>query len=203
MMCSNNNFIVWHDDSNMASPEEDAKYPLTKEQQRRLDERLEEVFRDFGLSGGALPEKPVTSSDVAKYILERQGKITTWELGKLCYYSQAWHYTWTGKQLIGEEVQAWCKGPVFPKLFALHVGKFTVSAEDFKFADSNKLNADAKDSIDIVLEYYGNMSAEEIVELTHKEDPWKNARGDLPDDAESKAIITLESMKEYYRKHLI
>ena len=88
-------------------------------------------------------------------------------------------------------------------MFALHVGKFTVSAEDFKFADSNKLNADAKDSIDIVLEHYGNMSAEEIVELTHKEDPWKNARGDLPEDAESKAIITLESMKKYYRKHLI
>ena len=38
------NFVIWHDDRGMASPEEDAKYPLTEEQERYLDERLEPVF---------------------------------------------------------------------------------------------------------------------------------------------------------------
>ena len=203
MKHNDNQFIVWCDDRNTMSPEEESKFPWTDEDKKKLSHIVENVLREFDFGDSSLTEAPVSSSDVAKYILERQGKITTWELEKLCYYSQAWHYTWTDKQLIGEEVQAWCKGPVFPKLFALHVGKFTVSAEDFKFADSNKLSADAKDSIDIVLEHYGNMTAEELVKLTHKEDPWKNARGDLPEDAESKAIITLESMKKYYRKYLI
>ena len=41
------NLIVWHDDSGMVSPEEDAKYPLTAEQERRLGECLKKVFESF------------------------------------------------------------------------------------------------------------------------------------------------------------
>ena len=41
--------------------------------------------------------------DVAKYILQRTGKISTWKLQKLCYYSQAWTLAWTGKPLFEEE----------------------------------------------------------------------------------------------------
>ena len=50
--------------------------------------------------------------DVAKYILQRTGKISTWKLQKLCYYSQAWTLAWTGKPLFEEEFEAWRNGPV-------------------------------------------------------------------------------------------
>ena len=49
----------------MASPEEDAKYLLTEEQERRLSEIVEEVFREFGLANEP-PEAPVGSLDVAR-----------------------------------------------------------------------------------------------------------------------------------------
>ena len=37
--------------------------------------------------------------DVAAYILQQQGRMTTMKLQKLCYYAQAWHLTWTGHSL--------------------------------------------------------------------------------------------------------
>ena len=196
------NLVVWHDDSQMASPEEDAKYQLTEEQERRLSERLEKVFNDFDL-GDDLPIKiPAAFFDATKYILEKQGKMSTWKLQKLCYYAQAWHYTWTGEPLIKEGFQAWENGPVCRELFDLHKGKYSIKAEDID-GDSNNLTDDQKDSIDIMLEHYGGFSPDELVELTHSEEPWIKARNGLPDEAKSNAIITLESMKEYYGKHLI
>lgn len=197
------NQVIWHDDSLMASPEEDAKYPLTKEQEQRLNERLEKVFSDFGLNDDLPIKLPAAFSDAAKYILEKQGTMSTWALQKLCYYAQAWHATWTGNRLIKEDFQAWSKGPVCVELYNRHKGKRIVSAKDFSFADSSKLSADEKDSIDIVLEHYGGLSSDELVKLTHSEEPWIKARNGLPDDAKSNAIISLESMREYYRKHLI
>lgn len=139
----------------------------------------------------------VSVFDVAKYILTKQSAMSTWKLQKLCYYAQAWHYTWTEKRLIEEEFEAWRNGPVCPALFAVHKGKFIIQADDIEGAPSN-LNADEKDSIDVVMKDYGEMEPFELSSLTHSEAPWKDARGDLPKYANSNEIITLESMGRYY-----
>ena len=141
--------------------------------------------------------KLVTILDVAKYILNAKGEMSTWKLQKLCYYCQAWHYTWTEKRLIAEEFEAWRNGPVCPELFAVHKGKFMVSAEDVS-GNEKALDADEKDSVDVVLKDYGDMEPYEISCLTHAEDPWKNARGNLPADAPCKKVIKIEEMGDYY-----
>lgn len=140
----------------------------------------------------------VSVFDVAKYILEKQGRMSTWKLQKLCYYSQAWHYTWTEKRLIEESFQAWRNGPVCPELFAAHKGLYMISADELPKGDPTKLNADEKDSVDVVLKDYGDIEPYYLRELTHAEDPWKNARGNLPKDANSEEEISLESMGVYY-----
>ena len=138
-----------------------------------------------------------TVFDVAKYILERQGKMSTWKLQKLCYYSQAWHCTWTGKRLIEEDFQAWRNGPVCPELFNAHKGKFMVDADAIK-GNSANLTADEKESVDVVLKDYGTMQPFELSSQTHSELPWKKARGNLSPLENSDAIISVESMGEYY-----
>ena len=198
---SDEKLILWCDASNVLSPEELEKIPWTEEQDKKLESIVEEIGAKFGLVPEP-SEKPVSIFAVAKYILKKQGKLSTLELQKLCYYSQAWHYTWTEKRLIKEEFQAWRNGPVCPKLFYEHRGKFMIAADEIG-GDDEELSADAKDSIDIVLEHYGNLSGDELRDLTHSESPWKDARGDLPDDAQCTNEITLESMGKYYRKHLI
>lgn len=198
----NENLVVWFDDTKTAFPEELEKYTWTQENEQRLKEIVDEAFRSVSLGNEPPHGKPIDSFDVAKYILEKQGTLTAWQLQKLCYYAQAWHYTWTDERLISDDFQAWRNGPVCPKLYALHKGKGFVSVEDID-GNSDDLTADQKDSIDIVLEHYGHLSGDELVNLTHKETPWIKARGDLPPNANSDNIISLESMGEYYRQHLI
>lgn len=138
-----------------------------------------------------------TVLDVAKYILEKQGEMSTWKLQKLCYYAQAWHYTWTEKRLIREDFQAWRNGPVCPELFKIHQGKFMIGEADIQGSTSN-LSEEEKESVKVVLKDYGAMNPYELSSLTHMEKPWQEARADLPADAPSHAVINLESMGEYY-----
>ena len=140
----------------------------------------------------------VSVFDVAKYILEKQGRMSTWKLQKLCYYSLAWHFTWTEHRLFTEDFQAWRNGPVCPELFAVHKGLFMIDASELPFGNSDKLDTDERESVDVVLKDYGDWSPYELRALTHHEFPWLNARGNLPDDANSEEIISLESMGNYY-----
>ncbi|BDR53129.1 hypothetical protein KIM372_10360 [Bombiscardovia nodaiensis] len=135
--------------------------------------------------------------DVAKYILERGGGMTTMKLQKLCYYSQAWSLVWDEKPLFPEEIQAWANGPVCPELYHQHTGKFRVDADEIE-GDSGKLSKDEKETVDAVLRFYGDMGAWELSSLTHKEDPWRAARGDLPQGAWCDRPITDAAMSEYY-----
>ena len=136
--------------------------------------------------------------DVAKYILEKQGCISTWKLQKLCYYSQAWSLAWTGEPLFQEDFEAGSNGPVGPELFKVHRGKFVVCPEDIPDGVSSSLSIDQIDTIDHVLEHYGDWEPFALREQTHGEKPWKDARGDLPEGSPSSVIITKDSMGEYY-----
>ena len=139
-----------------------------------------------------------TVFDVAKYILECKGTMSTWKLQKLCYYSQAWSIAWGDGPIFDEEFEAWSNGPVCPALFAVHRGRFTINASDIPNGNSANLNRTAKEDIDIILRDYGDKEAYWLREQSHSEDPWRNARGNLPDGAISHVVITQEAMGEYY-----
>ena len=192
--------VLFCDCSGMPTPEEERNFPpIPPEKERELDEELDKIFdeicRQYGLEDE--PDPPFDCVDVGKYILEQGGEMSTWKLQKLCYYSQAWHYTWAERRLITEDFQAWRNGPVCPELYELHKDKFIVSADDLP-GDSSKLSTDGKESINVVLEDYGSRSPYELREQTHSEDPWLKARKNLPPDVHSEEIISLESMGEYY-----
>lgn len=140
----------------------------------------------------------VSVFDVAKYILEKQGKMSTLKLQKLCYYTQAWSLAWTEEPLFSERIEAWANGPVCPKLFNAHRGMFKISSKELHKGDSSKLTEDQEDTIDRVLEYYGKWDPYELREQTHEETPWKQARNGLSDDVVCNTEITQDSMGEYY-----
>ena len=54
--------------------------------------------------------------DVAAYVLDKLGVMTTMKLEKLCYYSQAWSLVWDERRLFPERFEAWANGPVGPDL---------------------------------------------------------------------------------------
>ena len=138
-----------------------------------------------------------TIFDVAKYILQIAGEMSTWKLQKLCYYSQAWSLAWTEKPLFNEDFQAWANGPVCPELFRVHRKKFIVDASDIP-GDVSNLTPDEIDTIQVVLNDYGDMEPYELRELSHKEDPWRLARKNLCDDDYSQETITKAAIGKYY-----
>jgi len=138
----------------------------------------------------------VTVHDVATYILETQGEMTAMKLQKLVYYSQAWHLVWDDEPLFREDIEAWANGPVAPKLYRAHRGRFNVRAS--KYGSSAKLTASQKGSIRAVLQFYGDKSGAWLSELTHREAPWRDARVGLAPGERGQQVIEKAALAEYY-----
>ena len=136
--------------------------------------------------------------DVAKYILQKRGTMSTWKLQKLCYYAQAWSIAWTERELFSEEFEAWSNGPVCRELFNEHKGKYLVGSYDMRKGSAEALTAEEQDTVNIVLRDYGEMSPYELREQTHSEEPYKQTRGSLPDGAYSDKVIPKSLMGSYY-----
>ncbi|MFY0483228.1 Panacea domain-containing protein [Flavobacterium sp. PLA-1-15] len=134
--------------------------------------------------------------DVANYILLQTGQITTMKLQKLLYYCQAWSLVWDEKPLFPEEIQAWANGPVVPELYNAHRGFFEVVR--FKIGDAVKVQGEAKETIDKVLEAFADKPAKWLIDLTHLESPWIDARAGLGSNDRSNVVITKEAMFDYY-----
>jgi len=136
--------------------------------------------------------------DVAKYVLEKQGQMSTLKLQKLCYYAQAWSLAWTEEPLFQEEFQAWANGPVCSELFQRHKGNFMIGVDSLGVGNVSNLSNDQKDTINHVLDHYGAWDPYELREQTHFESPWKTARRGLPEGVSCNYVISKESMGEYY-----
>ena len=140
-----------------------------------------------------------TVFDVATYILSKTGPVTAMKLQKLVYYSQAWSLVWDEAPLFGAKIRAWANGPVVPSLYACHRGKYTVRQEDCP-GNPSTLNSAQAETVDVVLEYYGSKSSQWLSDLTHAEEPWKNARKGLAPGERGNNEITHEAMLEYYSR---
>ncbi|WP_434317770.1 Panacea domain-containing protein [Leifsonia sp. P73] len=136
--------------------------------------------------------------DVAAYVLQKSGPITAMKLQKLVYYAQSWHAVWTDSRLFPEDFEAWANGPVSPVLYKKHRGRFTVDDTLEGLGDASALTADEAESVDAVLSYYGTMRAAQLIELTHREQPWMDARGDLLPGDRGFETIPFAAMAEYY-----
>lgn len=134
--------------------------------------------------------------DVAAYILARRGRMTAMKLQKLVYYSQAWSVVWDERALFPERIEAWANGPVVRDLYDVHRGSFEVS--EWPRGDAGRLSGCERSTIDTVLDFYGDKSAQWLSDLTHREQPWLVARRGLPDGERGNREITLSSLEEYY-----
>jgi uncharacterized phage-associated protein len=129
--------------------------------------------------------------DVAQYILEKHGPMTAMKLQKLVYYSQAWSIVWDDAAMFDEEIEAWRNGPVVRDLWEAHRGQYRV--DSIKNGIAGALDETQRETVDIVLGFYGGRSAQWLSDLTHLEGPWKDAWAQGEN-----TVITKEAMSEYY-----
>lgn len=134
--------------------------------------------------------------DVARYILERQGPETTLKLQKLVYYVHAWAVA-KGPSLISDTVKAWRQGPVVPALYHEHRGRRRIAATDLA-PHGSVLTAEQRIHIDGVLSYYGGLPPKYLSEMTHHEQPWREAREFGARWGHNSPPITDEALRKFY-----
>ncbi|TAF05170.1 MAG: DUF4065 domain-containing protein [Nostocales cyanobacterium] len=143
-----------------------------------------------------------TSGAIADYFIwlanETGSFLSNLKLQKLVYYAQAWYLALYGQPLFAEDFEAWVHGPVIPDLYQEYK-KFgwkpiLKDVEEPTFSDQ------VHEFLKELTEVYFGCDAFELEQMTHREYPWIEARGNIPQDAPSNAIISKEAMKEYYQK---
>ncbi len=134
--------------------------------------------------------------DVAAYILNERGSMTTMKLQKLVYYCQGWSLAWDGEPIFHEKIRAWANGPVVYELFDLHRGRFRVAK--WPEGDPNALTKDEAQTIDAVLDGYGHLSGQQLINKTHEERPWLEARGKTPLGAPSSTEVRLDVIQDFF-----
>ena len=140
----------------------------------------------------------IRAVDVAAYILRKQGKMPAMKLQKLVYYAQAWSLVWDDKSLFRDRIEAWANGPVIRNLYKAHRGQYLLSS--IPGGDPEKLDAVQRETVDAVLDFYGDKTSHWLSALTHMEVPWRDAREEagLLSGQRGKARISNASMAEYY-----
>jgi uncharacterized phage-associated protein len=124
--------------------------------------------------------------------------VTHLKLQKLVYYAQAWSLALLGRPLFSEDLRAWAHGPVALSVwreFKEH-GWEALPAPD----EMPQFDEETTELLRDVLRSYGEHSAKKLEDLTHAEEPWLRARGGLPPEAKSNAVIPKEHMKRFYGK---
>lgn len=139
----------------------------------------------------------VSAHDVTAYILNRQGPMSAMKLQKLIYYAQAWALVWDESPLFSERIEAWANGPVVRGVYGHHRGTFEVRPP-WSLGDPDRLAPQQRETIDSVLNFYGDKSAQWLSDLTHQERPWLEARSGLAPGERGDTEISLASMHEYY-----
>lgn len=139
-----------------------------------------------------------TAIDVAQYLIDTHGAMTNLKLQKILYFVQAWNLTWNGDPAFQGEIQAWQMGPASPELYeaAKHYGKEPVRV--LSSANPELVDEDLRAVIAAIMEHYGEMTAGQLVELTHEDSAWVAARDGLPEEMPSDLAITENAMRSWH-----
>lgn len=134
-----------------------------------------------------------------KLISLTEGKPSKTKIFKLTYYCYAWYLVASDKQskLFPEAIEAWRLGPSVDDLL-----NDWQSVEDISNADFSSLDEDTVLLIEDVFNTYNTLSREDIVELTHSEKPWLEARKNKRPNESSKSVLNDDVIFDYYSKLL-
>lgn len=114
------------------------------------------------------------------------------KLQKLLYFAQGHHLATFGRPLFSDTIYAWNMGPVVPSVWK-------EDKEGDPWADetvSAKLGEAALNTVGYVLSRYGNLSGKDLEDLSHSQDPWRDANARrLPDGS---VRIEQEAIREFF-----
>jgi len=151
-------------------------------------------------------------TDVSDYIIHRlnadgESDLNALKLQKLLYYVQAWHLAFYGKPLFEEKFQAWVHGPVNRTIYDRYKDQkymfSAITASDIVNPGFEKELSEAERlHIGSVLDVYARYSPTQLEYLTHREDPWLDARKGAGQYQRSENTLDEKLMEAYYKARL-
>ena len=138
--------------------------------------------------------------NAAKYLVylsygDKSRSLTPLKLQKLLYLAQGWSYVWDDKPLFMNDFEAWQYGPVCVEAYN-YFKKYRSDEIPESEGVSSLKNVDSEETIEAVWDNFSDYTAHDLVEMTHKQDPWKNAyaSSQMGLDAE----ISIKSIYKYF-----
>lgn len=134
--------------------------------------------------------------DAARYVVslsygKRKYSLTPLKLQKILYLAQGWSYVWDNEAAFNDGFSAWPYGPVNERVYETFkkYGRSEIPAEE---GLNNLKDQAVAETLNSVWAEYGKKPAFDLVELTHKQTPWKTAYS-------SGTKISNDSIKEYFQ----
>lgn len=181
-------------DTEMKKALEKGKKNITENAYRKVNEAIEE--HEHMKSHNSKIEK------VALYMIQSCYEITNMSLQKLLYYFKALGYVLLNKDLLDEECEAWIYGPVFPTIYAKYkkFGSEILQIDISENTYEELLEDDERKVCDYVLQCFGIYNGKFLRDLTHREEPWKDAREGLGDMQPCANVIKDEDICRYFKR---
>ena len=144
------------------------------------------------------------AKEVADWFIAKSAEsgdlITHLKVQKLVYFAEAWSQTLDDKPLIDEEFQAWAHGPVVPEVFQA----FKEHGWQPLPVPENQQVPEVPDQylsvLNQVFDSYGGISAKTLENMTHRDSPWIDARGDCSPEERCDKVIDKSAIKKFYKK---
>ena len=144
-------------------------------------------------------------NQIVDYLLTK-ASMSPKKLQKLLYYSYGWTLALLNDKvddlhfkLFEEKIEAWVHGPVIPSVYRTFKSRIW---EDIPRRNGNttEFPPEVADILDQVWQVYGSYNGNQLENMTHKEDPWIQARGTLPPYEACDTPLSDEVMFKYFNQ---
>lgn len=126
-------------------------------------------------------------------------KLCPLRLQKLLYYCQGWSLSLLEKPLFKQDIQAWKHGPVVKDVYDATAGKRSGIEPDELGPLCEPIPETVQSFIQMIWKEYARYLPRELIEMTHREPAWLEARQGLAAEAQSSNPLSLQTMGHHFR----
>lgn len=133
---------------------------------------------------------------IARYVINRcaqtQRPISNLKLQKILYFVQAEFLVGTGQACFDDDIEAWTYGPVVPAVYFEYKIFGSTNIPDPGNDGFASISEKDKERLNAIIDAAAKYSASSLVEITHRQSPWKQAYGRVDN------VIKQSEIKEYF-----
>lgn len=140
---------------------------------------------------------------VTRYMLSKDEDITPMALQKILYYAQAFYKAFYDKPLFTNRCEAWTHGPVYRDVYLKYrdFGYDPIKLPNLEFnIEESGLTSVEISFLDAIIDAFGRYSGSTLRNMTHKEQPWLEARGSLLPKDKCSNLINNRTIDTYFKK---